>query len=112
MLPIQTDSKPNCSARRASAARSSPRRCHKKLQISFFHLLVFYAHLADSLARYAAVAFASGMKCGFAVAALSHGLKCHRLRSVFVFIRRRELFLSPADVLLVSHEMGGGRFGV
>jgi hypothetical protein len=38
-------------------------------------------------------------------------LKCHRLRSVFVFIRRRELFLSPADVLLVSHEMGGGRFG-
>src|ERR1700726_2912861 len=49
-FPTQTDSKPNCSARRASAARSSPRRWHKKLHISFFHLLVFYAHLGDSLA--------------------------------------------------------------
>src|SRR5229473_8444497 len=36
--PIQTDSKPNSSARRALAARSSPSRCHRKAPNFIFHL--------------------------------------------------------------------------
>jgi hypothetical protein len=77
---------------------------------SKFHSFTYLFFMRTSRTRWLVTtqSFASGMRCDFAIAALSHGLKRHRLRCVFVFIRRRELFLSPADVLLLSHEMGGG----